>query len=80
MIAQERLWLNKDQTKVVKQGDPEAAFLLAGKGAEIPKEFESMVSSSTETKEQPKPENKEHKEIKTNKGKPAKEIKFGGDK
>jgi hypothetical protein len=29
------LWLNKDRTKVVEEGSPEAAFLLASKGKEI---------------------------------------------
>lgn len=28
MISTERLYLNSDRTKVVKEGDPEAAFLL----------------------------------------------------
>lgn len=33
--ADRRLWLNQDRTKVVDEGDPEAAFLLAAKGHEI---------------------------------------------
>ena len=34
--ADRRLWLTKDRQRVVEDGDPEAAFLLAAKGREIP--------------------------------------------
>ena len=30
-----RLWLTKDRERVVEEGDPEAAFLLASAGKEI---------------------------------------------
>jgi len=43
MIAPKRLYLNSTRTKIVDESDSEAAFLLAGKGAEIPKKFESMA-------------------------------------
>lgn len=36
IIAQERLYLNRDQTRVVKDGDKEAAFLFAAAGQPIP--------------------------------------------
>lgn len=35
--AAENLYLNADKTKVVGVDSPEQAFLLAGKGSEIPK-------------------------------------------
>jgi hypothetical protein len=35
-IATERLWFNADRTKLVKDGDPEAASLAAAIGDEIP--------------------------------------------
>jgi hypothetical protein len=35
-IATERLWFNADRTKLVKDGDPEAASLAAAVGDEIP--------------------------------------------
>lgn len=37
VFATERLYLNAKQTKIVKEGDPEAATLLAAVGGEIPK-------------------------------------------
>lgn len=33
--ADRRLWLTADKERVVEDGDPEAAFLLASKGTEI---------------------------------------------
>ena len=42
-IADERLYLNATQDKVVKEGDPEAAFLLAAAGAKIPPEYADLV-------------------------------------
>jgi hypothetical protein len=36
LIATERLCLNREQSEVVKDSDPRAAFLLAGKGMPIP--------------------------------------------
>lgn len=35
-ITKERLWLNRDKSAVVKDGDPDAAFLLASPGKEVP--------------------------------------------
>lgn len=34
--ARERLWLTADRSRVVADGDPEAAFLLAAPGQRIP--------------------------------------------
>lgn len=36
MIAKERLYVTEDRRTVVKEGDKKAAFLLVGKGQEIP--------------------------------------------
>lgn len=33
-----RLYLNADKTKVVEEGDPEAAWVLVGEGGQIPLE------------------------------------------
>lgn len=34
-VATERLYLTADRDRVVREGDPEAAFLLAGVGGEL---------------------------------------------
>jgi hypothetical protein len=34
-VADKALWLNADRSKVVEEGSPDAAFLLASKGKEI---------------------------------------------
>lgn len=34
-VADRRLWLTADQSRVVEDADPDAAFLLAAKGDEI---------------------------------------------
>lgn len=49
MIATERLYLNKDKTRVCKSGDPKAAFLLAGIGSEVPKQYEKLMTQTKET-------------------------------
>jgi len=36
--APRRLYLSRDKERVVEEGDPEAGFLLAGAGAEVPEE------------------------------------------
>lgn len=36
MIADRRLYLTADRSTVVEEGDPRAAWLLAGQGSEIP--------------------------------------------
>jgi hypothetical protein len=35
VVVGERLWLTADRERVVKDGDPEAAFLLCGDGGQI---------------------------------------------
>lgn len=37
-VSKERLFLNADKSKVVKEGDPDAAFLLVGEGGTVDKE------------------------------------------
>lgn len=37
VIADRRLYLTADKKRVVEQGDPDAAFLLANPGQDIPK-------------------------------------------
>ena len=38
IVAAQRLWLTSDRARVVSEGDPEAAYLLAGcAGQEIPR-------------------------------------------
>jgi hypothetical protein len=44
MNAVERLYLNAAKSRVVREGDPAAAFLLAGKGLEIPAKFLPLVA------------------------------------
>lgn len=54
-----RLWLNQDKTKVVADGDPEAAFLLAAEGAEIDLKIaqeHDLVHGPIPTLEQDQPE------------------------
>ena len=36
IVADRRLWLTADKARVVEDGDPAAAFLLASPGTEIP--------------------------------------------
>lgn len=73
MKASERLWLNQDRTKVVKEGHKDGRSLLAGVGQDIPKEYEHLV------KDQGKPENKDAGAPPENKEKKKpKEVKFGG--
>ncbi len=48
MIATERLFLNSERSRVVREGDPAAAFLLAAKGSEIPPQFVKLVQSAIE--------------------------------
>lgn len=43
MKTDERLYLNADKSMVVPDGDPDAAYLLASAGSDVPHEFESLV-------------------------------------
>lgn len=41
-VADRKLWLNAARNKIVEDGSPEAAFLLCGKGKEIPAEYAAL--------------------------------------
>lgn len=94
MKASERLWLNQDRTKVVKEGHKDGRSLLAGVGQDIPKQYEHLVKEQgkVDNKDAGKPpENKSEEATGENKPKPpqirdlkegeqpVKEIKFGGN-
>jgi len=46
MIADRRLYLNADKTAVVEEHDPDASFLLAAAGSEIPREHAHLVTDA----------------------------------
>lgn len=46
----ERLWLTADRDKAVKDGDPDAAFLLGNEGDEIPAEQAKDLGLTSTTK------------------------------
>lgn len=48
MVAEHRLYLTSDRLRVVFADNPEAAFLLAAKGTEIPREFVHLVKPVVE--------------------------------
>lgn len=48
MIAPERLYLNRDKTAVVRDGHPDAGFLLAHVGNTVPPEWHSAVTELLE--------------------------------
>ena len=58
MIAGERLYLDSNRSRVVREGDPAAAFLLAAKGSEIDPRYvklvKSALSANTESADKPK--------------------------
>lgn len=43
--ADARLWLNVTRDRIVPDGDPEAAFLLASPGKEIPREYAHLLNA-----------------------------------
>jgi len=43
VIAGERLYLNAKQDQIVRDGDPAAAFLLAGAGQPVPARFVPLL-------------------------------------
>ncbi len=53
--ADRRLWLTVDSERVVDDGDPDAAFLLAGEGAEVSDEDAKRY----DLKKKPKPADKQ---------------------
>lgn len=54
----ERLYLNADKTKVVKEGSPDAAFLYATPGKEIPAEEAERYGLTSSRKAAEKSEDK----------------------
>ena len=48
IVADRRLWLTADRSRVVEDGDPAAAFLLAAPGAEIPADDARRLGLSVE--------------------------------
>jgi hypothetical protein len=60
--ATERLYLTADRERVVKEGDPDAAFLFSTPGKEISaedaKRFGIKAASKPADKQAPAPENK----------------------
>lgn len=52
MIASQRLCRTADG-RIVPDGHPDAAFLVAGAGAEVPAEFEAAVSAFVKEAAQP---------------------------
>ncbi len=77
MISSERLYWNASKTKLVKEGDSEAAFLFCPAGQTIQKCHHSLVEAvGASKKENKKSEDKEDKKSE-NKGK---KLKFGGGK
>ena len=51
MIAEERVYLNKDKTEAVREDHKGRASLLAAPGQEIPKEYEGHVKKMRKTEE-----------------------------
>ena len=39
-VSRERLWLTADRERVVRDGDPEAAYLLVGRGCPVDEEMQ----------------------------------------
>lgn len=59
MIAEQRIWLSADGGSAVPEGDPQAAFLIAAEGSEIPEEYEEIArnvkASSASSNKQSQP-------------------------
>jgi hypothetical protein len=53
MIATERLYLTGDRSRVVREGDPSAAFLLVAKGCFIPTDVAAKYGLLQKTEEKP---------------------------
>jgi len=62
VISNKRLWLNADRSAVVSDGDPAAAFLLAGVGGKVPTEYVDMVNAEPDPEPEvdPDPEPEAH--------------------
>lgn len=55
MKADKRLYLNADRSKVVEEGDPEAAYLFAAEGAEVPDAEAKKYGLMGEKPKEPEP-------------------------
>lgn len=53
MQAETRVYLTADRDRVVEEGDPEAAYLLAGAGGTIPHEYAHVYREYRKTKDAP---------------------------
>ncbi len=78
MISSERLYWNASKTKLVKEGDSEAAFLFCPAGQTIQKCHHSLVEAVGASKKEAKQEG--NKEDVSGKNKSKKTTKFGGGK
>ena len=57
MIAKETLFLDVTRRRIVKYGDPAAAFLLVSRGGEVENRYQRFVSEFyNETKHEQKPD------------------------
>ena len=56
MKAEERVYLNKDKTKAVREDHKGRASLLAAPGQDIPKEYEGLVKKMRKTEERDRDE------------------------
>ncbi len=86
MISSERLYWNASKTKLVKEGDKEAAFLFCTTGQAIQEEHHALIAAITETIEEAGEETIKEAGVETNKedvsgkNKSKKTTKFGGGK
>lgn len=55
MQADKRYYLNADRSRVVEEGDPEAAYLLAAEGAEISNEDVARYGLGSKKAKEPEP-------------------------
>lgn len=61
----EKLWLTSDRERVVKDGDPDAAFLLCAAGNELPRsviEQYGLNAQEASTGDEPEPDGDEQPE------------------
>ena len=69
--SDKRLYLNADRSKVVEEGDPDAAYLFAVEGdtvsAEDAKKYELRAPKAADEKDEPEPETKQVEEPPENK-------------
>lgn len=79
MKANERLYLTADKSRVVTEGNKDAAFLLAAVGNEIPAEYVHLIGvEKKEAKEVIVDKEVKAVDTKEVKKKEKKTVKFGG--